>query len=149
MLLGSMYLMTANLPMPHASAGFGSFQEVLGFWRFDPNSASEGKSRACVQSVLEQHEHLMDDIALATSELVANAVVHAQSDLHVVVELWQHMIRIGVVDASPAPPVLQNPDTTSEGGRGLFIVDAIADTWGFDYVPSGKCVWAGFSHSGG
>ncbi len=137
--------MTVNLPMPRACAEFGSFQEVLGLWRFHPDSTSESLSRACIQSVLKnRHPHLLDDIALATSELVANAVVHAKTELHVVVELWQYMIRIGVVDHSEAPPVPQQPDTTSEGGRGLFIVDSVSDTWGYDYVAHGKCVWAGF-----
>jgi hypothetical protein len=57
-------------------------------------------------------------------------------------------VRIEVFDRNPTGPVLQHPDWHSEGGRGLLLVDALADAWGCELVaapslehPAGKWVW--------
>lgn len=56
-------------------------------------------------------------------------------------------LHIEVFDRDPSPPTLQHPDADSEGGRGLFLVDVLADEWGWVPVsaPSmrsaGKWAW--------
>jgi hypothetical protein len=36
---------------------------------------------------------------------------------------------------------VQDPDAEAEGGRGLVLVQALADRWGSDRLAAGKCVW--------
>ena len=49
---------------------------------------------------------------------------------------------IGVWDRSPAVPVFRTPANDEEGSRGLAIVEALADEWGYQRVSEGKIVWA-------
>lgn len=52
----------------------------------------------------------------------------------VVIEVW---------DASCTPPRLTSASVDDEGGRGLRIIDEVADAWGYRWVaPGGKVVWA-------
>lgn len=51
----------------------------------------------------------------------------------VVVEVW---------DPSRTPPTLKNASLDEEGGRGLMLVDVLAEKWGYRWpVPGGKVVW--------
>jgi hypothetical protein len=51
-------------------------------------------------------------------------------------------LRVEVVDVSPTvppSPVPAPPD--AEGGRGLLLVDALAERWGAELRSEGKCLW--------
>jgi hypothetical protein len=48
-----------------------------------------------------------------------------------------------VLDPSDRAPVLRAPDRNEEAGRGLQMVDALSDVWGWSPVTGrGKAVWA-------
>jgi hypothetical protein len=48
-----------------------------------------------------------------------------------------------VLDPSDSAPVLRTPDRNEEAGRGLQMVDALSDVWGWSPVTGrGKAVWA-------
>jgi anti-sigma regulatory factor (Ser/Thr protein kinase) len=88
---------------------------------------------------------LADDAGLILSELVTNAVVHA-SALKVDVWLMCDRQRLLIMVSDPCPIM---PTRTDEGqpdamsGRGLMIVEALAQSWGAYWVPEqGKVVWA-------
>jgi anti-sigma regulatory factor (Ser/Thr protein kinase) len=87
---------------------------------------------------------LAEDGATIVSELVANAVQHARRDsIRVVVERPETArVRIGVVDFSKTPPVRKASDPEDEGGRGLTLVEKLAEGWGTAPLPWGKQVWA-------
>ncbi len=69
------------------------------------------------------------DIALLlTSELVTNAIIHAQSIFEVWVEWIPPCVRIGVDDASPTRPAPGKAARTDTSGRGLAMVEALS--WG-------------------
>ena len=51
-------------------------------------------------------------------------------------------MRIGVVDFSKAPPVRKVSGPEDEGGRGLTLVEELAEGWGTAPLPWGKQVWA-------
>ncbi len=54
----------------------------------------------------------------------------------VLAEVWDH---------TPTPPALADPDPTTEHGRGLRLIEALADRWSFDLTcPAGKAVWCVF-----
>jgi hypothetical protein len=51
------------------------------------------------------------------------------------------VLRIEVDDPSTAPPSLRHAPPPSEDGRGVFLVDALADAWGAQTTDGGKTVW--------
>jgi anti-anti-sigma factor len=90
-----------------------------------------------------QVEHEVDRMATILTELVANAVLHAGTDLVLSVAMSGRYLYVAVYDRSPRPPHLgggDDPDT--RGGSGLLVVDALAEAWGFAPTASGKVVWA-------
>jgi len=85
----------------------------------------------------------MGDVLLVASELVTNAVIHApQGAVDLTVTVADSVVRIEVVDCSRVLPEPHRPTDEGTNGRGLLLVDAVADTWGAELGPSGKRVWA-------
>ena len=80
-----------------------------------------------------------------TSELVANSVVHAATELQVVLERWQYMVKVVVEDSNNQIPVMKSLDVALDSGRGMHIVDEFADLWGYELTENGKRIWAGFN----
>ena len=90
---------------------------------------------------------LSDSTELLVSELVTNAVRASREMTWVcAVRLWllsdSARILILVWDASPQPPVLTEVTGEAEHGRGLRIVDAVSEQWGWYASGNGKFVWA-------
>ncbi|MFI6699214.1 ATP-binding protein [Streptomyces sp. NPDC050509] len=87
---------------------------------------------------------LVDASTLVVSELVANAVKHARCLLfHVAVRrLTDHSVLVFVADRSRDVPRMTCSSDDSEDGRGLVLVDALSDRWGYERHRSGKTVWA-------
>lgn len=99
---------------------------------------------------------LADSTELLVSEMITNAVQVSRAMSQAAVRLWLVSDRAQVLilawDASPLPPVQTDPGESAENGRGLLLVDAISDQWGW-YFPRGhmsasapdqrgKVVWA-------
>jgi PAS domain S-box-containing protein len=82
-----------------------------------------------------------DVAALLASELVTNALVHATGPFRISVEPLDDAVRIAVTDGSEEEPAVQVPDTERPGGRGVYLVDALASRWGVQRTPGGKSVW--------
>ncbi|HEV3380273.1 MAG TPA: ATP-binding protein [Trebonia sp.] len=80
---------------------------------------------------------------LLTSELVTNAVMHDGSGtILLTISCCHCQLRVDVHDTSrtlPVPAQRVLPD--SETGRGLMLVDSIADQWGYYRTPEGKAVF--------
>ncbi|MFI6979737.1 ATP-binding protein [Embleya sp. NPDC050154] len=86
----------------------------------------------------------VDTLELLLSELVTNAVKHSVRGHTVAVAILrrENSIRIAVVDNDPALPEPGDAvDLLDEHGRGLLLVDAMAEEWGSYPVPDGKVVW--------
>ncbi|RKN44010.1 ATP-binding protein [Streptomyces hoynatensis] len=91
-------------------------------------------------------------VASITAELAANAVAHGRvpgRDFTFGLRLSAGLVRIEVSDARPDrfPPatagLLRPPAPESAGGRGLLVVDALADRWGCTVADARvKTVWA-------
>jgi anti-sigma regulatory factor (Ser/Thr protein kinase) len=88
------------------------------------------------------------NVALVVAELAANAVTHGRVQgrgfgLTLVLES-PVMLRVEVADPrGERAPVAHPALPTAEGGRGLLLVEALADGWGVECrPPSGKTVWA-------
>ena len=95
--------------------------------------------------LLERWElaHLSDLATLLTSEIVTNAVRHAESSPKLTVGVADGLLEVGVTDAAreQAPVMSDLVDSAAEGGRGLAIVDELSDGWGTNVLPDGKEVW--------
>ena len=87
-------------------------------------------------------DHRSDDTELIVCELVANAVEHATSEVRVRLLRCGDTLRVEVHDDGEGDPEVQAPPPLSESGRGLRIVDSIADQWGVVLTAGGgKTVW--------
>jgi len=85
---------------------------------------------------------LADDAGLVLSEIATNSVMHAHGrTVHIWLMSDRQSLVIMVGDPSSAMPV-RTEDADGLSGRGLVIVDALADRWGAYLVPAGKIVWA-------
>jgi len=98
-----------------------------------------------------------EDIAIVVSELLTNALRHAlpgpgaprrRCPLRLGLVQPGPCVLCAVADPSQQPPVPKEPSCLAETGRGLHVISALADTWGYT-TPSdtGKVVWAMFSAS--
>jgi hypothetical protein len=96
-----------------------------------------------------------EDIALVVSELLTNALQHAlpgpgaprpRRPLRLGLLQQGPFVLCAVADPSHQPPVPKEPSYLAQTGRGLHLISALADTWGYT-TPSGtgKVVWAVFS----
>lgn len=77
---------------------------------------------------------------LLLGELAANAIVHAQTPFTVRVALNGNL-RVEVTDGDPTIPARGPVSPERDQGRGLQIVDELADAWGVEHVVNGKTVW--------
>jgi hypothetical protein len=69
-------------------------------------------------------------------------VRHAGTPLTVRIMPIDRGIRLEVADDSTRGLRVRDARLLDEGGRGLFLVDALANRWGVDAHPVGKRVWA-------
>jgi anti-sigma regulatory factor (Ser/Thr protein kinase) len=94
------------------------------------------------------------DIAIVVSELLTNALRHAlpgsgRAGPHGSIRLGLLQpgpcVLCAVADPSNAAPVPQTPGSLAETGRGLHIICALSDRWGYTaQSDTGKIVWAMF-----
>ena len=82
-----------------------------------------------------------EESILLLSELVTNVVRHVAPATTFTIELILSALklRVAVVDASAAPPLLSARGPA--GGHGMWLVNALADRWGSDEQTTGKQVW--------
>ncbi len=85
------------------------------------------------------------DTVLITSELITNAVKFCTDEVELSLVAHRHCIEIAVSDDSPGLALVQHPEPLTPGGRGLLLVDTIADHWGQRRREGGKTVWARLS----
>ncbi|KMS73077.1 protein phosphatase [Streptomyces viridochromogenes] len=87
----------------------------------------------------------LDEAAFAAelmlSELVTNAIRHGAGPIRVRL-LHDRTLICEVSDASNTAPHLRRAAGTDEGGRGLFLVAQLSQSWGTRYLPQGKVIWA-------
>ena len=84
----------------------------------------------------------LDVAGLLVTELVSNAVLHAKTDMLLVVDVVPGRVELRVQDGSPEDPERQAHDPEASDGRGLAIVDELASAWGVDHDRGLKVVWA-------
>jgi DNA-binding NarL/FixJ family response regulator len=122
--------------------------------RFEQHAQSARAARRFVSQVLtgwdDDEGDLTDTVTLLVSELVTNAVVHAGSDVEVMVRLTSTAARIEVTDTSPESIRPRNAAADESSGRGLALVGSLARRWGVRPASGGgKTVWFEVNRPGG
>jgi hypothetical protein len=139
----------------------------------DPTPQAAGTARTFVAGTCTRWgaDSVVDEVTLAVSELVTNAVLHAHTHIEVELCISRGTIEICVSDNDPRPPIVRpvrldlladldavpptasteaderhqslhvGPSGSVAAGRGLLIVDALADEWGVSERADGKEVW--------
>lgn len=86
-------------------------------------------------------EPLAETLILLISELVTNAVVHTGCPAVLRMFFPGGTVRVEVADFSARPPRRRCAGGDETGGRGLELVDGLADRWGWRPEGSGKSIW--------
>jgi anti-sigma regulatory factor (Ser/Thr protein kinase) len=110
----------------------------------DPKTAA--LAREFVREALDQWrlENLKPDASLLATELVTNGLRHGGGPRSMTLSARAGRLRIEVADNEPLLSPRRRPaPPTAEGGRGLALVEAVADTWGTRrlFLRKGKIVW--------
>ncbi|MEU3984199.1 SpoIIE family protein phosphatase [Streptomyces sp. NPDC026672] len=88
-----------------------------------------------------------DEIELAADELITNALMHTEGSAVVTLRALgggDSRLRVEVEDSSSALPRRRDAGESGVSGRGLLLVDRLADGWGVEARGGGKCVWCEF-----
>ncbi|HSZ37491.1 MAG TPA: ATP-binding protein [Acidimicrobiales bacterium] len=117
--------------------------------RFPPTCASVGLARRFLREQFDGETCKADVevLALMVSELATNAVQHAETEFEV--GIWVtpdaagRSVLVCVTDAGPGRPARQDPPAQAQRGRGLRIVESLANGWGVEVRNggTGKTVW--------
>ncbi|MEU0392058.1 ATP-binding protein [Streptomyces sp. NPDC006208] len=116
-----------------------------------PDPAEVGRARRWARSRLvgsgvPDDEPLAETLILLISELVTNAVVHTGCPAVLRMLFGSGAseagtVRVEVVDISASPPQRRRADGDDTNGRGLALVDGLADRWGWQREGVGKSIW--------
>lgn len=120
----------------------GTVQKVLDA-AYSPELTSPRQARADLRAALASSvsPSTNDIVQLLTTELVTNAIQHAEGAVTVTAELLGDRLRIAVGDEGPGVPAPEHASPDDEGGRGLALVDSLSSRWGVEELPAGKIVW--------
>ncbi|MEV6000856.1 ATP-binding protein [Streptomyces griseomycini] len=129
---------------PKALESFGNPAEAEVLLPSRPESAAT--ARRLTQVVVLRHwglgARITEDAVLLVSELVGNAVRHTGARVFGLrLRRRRGWIRVEVRDPSRGLPCLMPVQDMDVSGRGLFLVDKLADRWGVDLLPRGKTTW--------
>nr|WP_202447554.1 SpoIIE family protein phosphatase [Streptomyces sp. SID5468] len=114
----------------------------VAYWFLEPHPQTAGRARRLVRRAL--HRWALDDLAeaveLLVSEVVTNAVRHAERPITLRL-LRTDVLRVEVGDDAPQLPRMRHAQPQDENGRGLFLVNRVAQRWGATRLSAGKVVW--------
>ncbi|MFJ6778629.1 SpoIIE family protein phosphatase [Streptomyces yangpuensis] len=90
-------------------------------------------------------EEQLDSVVLMVSEMVTNVLVHTDGDALLVAEavgeLGERRLRVEVADSSDELPHKRHPGEMASSGRGVLLMEMLADAWGVDPRGEGKSIW--------
>ena len=163
---GTPVLLCAARPQTHALLTGAAFRQLPLFATVDHGRRHAGSARRTLPSIFDgllpisgaarQARNVTTDAclrwdlpdlvapaSLVASELVSNVVDHAHTMMTLRLSLRRRYLSIAVRDGSPVAPEAPGPETPGgSGGRGLFLVQATAQSWGWLPTDGGKVVWA-------
>ncbi len=122
--LGSQFVPALSVELPPAAA-----------------SATRARTLARDQLAAAAPREVIDVVAIVVTELVANAVLHAGTPIHLMLDVHPGEIRVEVEDGSSQRATRYEYGPEAVTGRGLALVERLSEAWGVEATPTGKCVW--------
>ncbi|MER7181080.1 ATP-binding protein, partial [Streptomyces hyaluromycini] len=87
----------------------------------------------------------VDSAVLLVSEMLTNVLVHTDADALLLAEVSgqapERRLRVEVTDAGDDLPHKRRPGELASSGRGLVLIEVLADAWGVDPRGQGKSIW--------
>jgi serine phosphatase RsbU (regulator of sigma subunit) len=97
-------------------------------------------------------EDHVDAAVLLVSELLANVLVHTESDAALTADVsgpnGGRLLRIEVSDRSDELPHRRTPGEMASSGRGVVLLALLAHRWGVEPRGEGKCIWFELDEAG-
>ena len=114
----------------------------VAYWFLEPQAQTAGRARRLVRQALRRWdlEEQLDSAELLVSEIVTNAVRYAERPITLRL-LRTDVLRCEVGDDAPLLPRMRHAAPEEEGGRGLYLVNRMAQRWGATRLGAGKVVW--------
>ncbi|KOU54091.1 hypothetical protein ADK55_14900, partial [Streptomyces sp. WM4235] len=110
-----------------------------------PQPSSVGEGRRFLRSTLARwgnvDDQLCETACLLASELLSNAVNHGCGPIRLRLRHAGRELSVEVCDGSPVLPQARFASSDAESGRGLLLVDSLAEAWGTLPTAEGKAVW--------
>ena len=125
--------MTRRVPRGHRAAT-----------QLPPVRQSPSAARHFVAGMLRRWhlDSAVESAELLISELVTNAVVHAGTEVQIVIEASEDKVHVEVIDLNRRQPVHRlTPYDDLQTGRGLTLLEGVASAWGVRTLERGKSVW--------
>lgn len=113
-------------------------------FRLNPDLQAPAIARRRITDLLRrlQRLDLIETAILLASEVVTNVVLHAGTVVEVEISFDADELTIAVSDSNPGPVAgAEPPERLQESGRGLTLIDALAQRWGTTHGNRGKTVW--------
>jgi anti-sigma regulatory factor (Ser/Thr protein kinase) len=107
---------------------------------FPARTASVPLARAFLADVLAATGVDAWPAELLLTELATNVVLHACTEFVVAVDVGTR-VRVQVRDGSSLQPAVEEAALDAERGRGMVLIEALADAWGVSGDRDGKFVW--------
>ena len=115
---------------------------------FSPDGGSARAARKFALDASALTGESAERFEIVVSEVVTNAILHARTRF--VVRVTSHpTVRVEVFDGRAAPPVRKDYGPRATTGRGVMLVDELADRWGSEPTDDGKVVWFEFDREPG
>jgi anti-sigma regulatory factor (Ser/Thr protein kinase) len=117
---------------------------------FDHEGDAPRRARRAIRKLVDDPtDPIAEAVTLSASELVTNAINHTPDGGEL--RAWDRApdvpLRLEVEDHDPTLPEVRTPQLDATGGRGLHLVDDVANDWGVEPTPEGKIVWAEFDRT--
>ena len=107
----------------------------------EPRSATRARQLTREQLATACPEEAVEVAALLVTELVSNAILHARTDIVLIVDVGPGRVVLRVRDGSDIAPVARGYGPEAATGRGIALVEQLASEWGVDRSDHGKEVW--------
>ncbi|MFG2120314.1 SpoIIE family protein phosphatase [Streptomyces sp. NPDC048710] len=113
----------------------------------DPEALIQARHMICAAVRSWGARDRADEIELVADELITNVLMHTEGSAIVTLRALEgsgRRLRVEVEDSSSALPRRRDAGVDGVSGRGLLLVDRLADVWGVEARGGGKCVWCEF-----
>lgn len=111
-------------------------------WTLPHDSTAPAQGRWHVREIASNDIEAVD-AELVVTELITNAWKHGVGEITLSVEVAEEILHIEVCGASGGDPKASTVDDAVEAsGRGLLMIEGLAERWGFDRRGEVVCVWA-------